>query len=142
MKKTMLCLCLFIAFSASLLAQSWRDNRARLCFVRPENSGRVNVLESIVHFADYRVPLIGGEAACIFVYPGSDDLLITSTSPYEPESADEEACKSPVKRLQLTPNENRLFIIWPATKGSSYACGWRIEPVEPSRSSPKKIERH
>ena len=85
--------------------------------------------------------LIGGQAACIFVDPGSDDLLVTSTIPYEPESKDEEACKSPVKRLQLAPNENRVFMIWPATKGSSYACGWRIEPTSPSHVDPKKTQR-
>lgn len=141
MKKPLLCLCLLLTCSASLLGQSWRVDRARLCFVRIEDNGAMNILGSWVRFADYRVPLIGGQVACIFVEPGSDDLLVTSTIPYNPESTDEEACKSPVVRLQLAPNENRLFFIWPATKGSTYVCGWRIEPAGSVHKNPKKTKR-
>jgi hypothetical protein len=141
MRKPRLCLCLLLACSVPLLAQSWRDNRAQLCFERPENNGGINILASFVRFLDYSVPLIGGQAVCIFVDPGSNDLLVTSTIPYDPESTDEEACKSPVKRLQLAPNENRVFTIWPVTKGSTYVCGWRIEPVHPLRSNSKKTKR-
>ncbi len=139
MRSSLLCLCL-LASSASLSAQSWRNDRAKVCFVRPEDNGAINILESWVRLADYSLPLIGGEAACVFVGPGSYDLLVTSTIPYEPESRNERACKSPVKKLQLAPNDNLTFAISPATKGSSYACGWRIEPVPPAKSNLKKTK--
>jgi hypothetical protein len=135
MKKPWPCLYLLLTCSASALAQSWRYDRARLCFVREEDTGAINVLTSWVWIADYRIPLIGGQAACIFVDPGAEDLLVTSTYPYEPESTDEKECKSPAKKLQLAPNEDRTFMVWPATKGGSYTCGWRIEAVAPSTSS-------
>jgi hypothetical protein len=135
MKKPWLSLCMLLVCSASVGAQLWRYERAkgRLCFVREEDNGAINVLTSWVRIADYRIPLISGQAACIFVDPGTEDLLVTSTIPYEPGSIDDESCKSPVRKLKLAPNENRIFMIWPTTKGESYTCGWRIEPVPSSR---------
>jgi hypothetical protein len=102
----------------------------------------MNIIASWVRFADYEVSLIGEQAACIFVDSGSGDLVVTSTIPYDPGSTDEEACKSPVKKLQLVPNEKRVFFIWPATKGSTYVCGWRIEPETSSHTKTNKTDRH
>ena len=113
--------------SAVLLAETWRGERAELCFVRPENNGAINILESWVRLSDYRVPLLGGQAACVFVEPRSVQITVTSTVPYKPASRNEEACKSNVLRLELAPRESRTFIIWPATRGSTYVCSWRIQ---------------
>ena len=116
MKKSLLCVFLTLACSASVAAQSWRMNRARLCFVRPEDNGAMNILQSWVRVADYDVPLIGGQAVCLYVEPGSSDLIVTSRIPYRPDSTDEEACKSAQLKLKLTPDENRNFTIWPTSR--------------------------
>jgi len=119
--------------STALLGQSWRGDRAQLCFDRPESNGRMNIHESWVHVSDYRVRLIGGQAACVFVEPGSTEVIVTSAIPYNPPSANQQACKSPVTKLDLAPRENRVFMIQPAVKGPTYVCGWRIQPAQPSK---------
>jgi len=77
-----------------MAAQSWRDNRARLCFVGPEDNGAMNILQSWIRIDDYDVPVIGGQAVCLYVLPGSQELIVTSAIPYDPHSRDAAACKS------------------------------------------------
>lgn len=127
MKTALLCLCALLVCSSFMAAQSWRDNRARLCFDRPEDNGGINVLQSWIRVEDYGVPLIGGQAACLYLRPGSYKLLVTSTIPYEPHSRNAEACKSKALEFDVAPDEDRAFSIEPATsKDGSYTCGWRI----------------
>lgn len=118
---------LFLACFSSAAAQSWRDNRAQLCFVRPEDNGGINALQSWVRIGDYEVPLIGGQAACLYVDSGANELIVTSTIPYEPSSKNPRACKSKPMKLSLLPNEKRTFTIRPATKSDEYICGWQIQ---------------
>src|ERR1035437_2375971 len=109
MKRRLLLICSPLALSLGLFGQSWRLDRARLCFVRIENNGAMNVLPSWVRISDYSVPLVGGQAACLFLEPESHDLQVTSTVPYEPDSSDTESCKSEVIKLVVAPNEERTF---------------------------------
>lgn len=132
MKKLTVCLCLLLAGCVSLHAQSWRDDRARLCFVRPENNGVMNTLESWVRLVDYDLPLVGGQAVCLYVESGKSELRVTSRYPYDPKSKDDEACKSRTLQLSLNSNDNRTFMICPATKGDHYTCGWRIASLKPN----------
>lgn len=118
--------------SSCVYAQAWRDDQARACFVRPENNGALNVLESWVRLADYNVPVVGGQAVCLYVHPGDSELTITSRYPYEPDSKDDEACKSKTLKLSLSSNDNRTFLICPAAKQDHYACGWRIASFKPN----------
>ena len=121
-------------------AQSWRDNRAKLCFVRYEDNGAINILESWVRVEEYRVPLIGGQAACVFVDRGDVKVVATSTVPYEPDSTDEEACKSPVLNLHVVANGSRVFFIDPAVMGGSYSCGWQIREAPLGREKRQKAK--
>lgn len=107
-------------------AQAWRDNQARLCFVRPENNGAMNVLESWIHVADYGVPVIGGQAVCLYLQAGDSELTVTSRHPYDPKAKDDEACRSKALKLSLSGTDNRTFLVCPASKGNAYACGWRV----------------
>jgi hypothetical protein len=142
MKNRLPFLILVLFCSIHLPAQSWRLDRARLCFDRPENNGRMNIVESWVRIADYQVSLIGGQTACIYVYAGSEELVVTSNYPYAPEPNKDEACKSKTMKLELSANENRMFTIWPTSKGSSYTCGWRIVPsLAPSKPPHEKLQR-
>jgi len=137
MKNLLLYSALLLSCSIPMTSQTWRLDRARLCFNRPENNGRMNIVESWVRIADYDIPLIGGQAACIYLNPASEELIVTSNYPYDPVPNHDEACKSKPMKLELAPNENRTFTIWPATKHDSYACGWRVVP-EPGSSAPSQ----
>jgi hypothetical protein len=124
--------------SLSIAAQSWRDNRARLCFDRGEDNGAINGLPSWIHIEEYEVPLIGGQAACLYLRPGTHELTVTSTIPYEPHSRNTKACKSKTLELELAPDEDRAFSIEPATNRNGYACGWRIRQTPSSRKATQK----
>jgi hypothetical protein len=142
MKTALLYVCAMLLFSSTVTGQSWRDNRARLCFDRPEDNGAVNVLQSWIRIQEYEVPLIGGQAACLYLRPESSDLTITSTIPYDPHSRNAEACKSKPLKLELAPDEDRTFSIEPATNRDSYACGWRIHPTGSSHKTTTKGANH
>jgi hypothetical protein len=138
MKTALLGLFVTLVCSLSMPAQSWRLDRARLCFVRYEDNGAMNVLQSWIRISDYDVPVIGGQAVCLYLETGSNELIITSTIPYDPRSRNAEACKSKPMKLELTPGEDRTFTIEPATKGDSYTCGWLVNQA---RSSDKKTRK-
>ncbi len=127
MKLAFLCLYAVMVCSSSMAAQSWRDNRSQLCFVRYEDNGAMNTLQSLIRVPEYEVPVIGGQAVCLYVEPGREELMVTSTIPYDLHSTDANACKSRALTLELKAGRNRTFIVEPATKGSSYICGWGIK---------------
>jgi len=79
------------------------------------------------------VPVIGGQAVCLYLVPVNSELIVTSTIPYNPRSRDAEACRSKPLKLELSPGEDRTFTIEPATKGDSYACGWLVKQEYSSR---------
>ncbi len=135
MKKPLLFLGFMVACAASLCAQSWRADRAKLCFVRPENGGMINGLKSWINVENYHVPLIGDEAACVFVGSGDVELVVTSTLPTEQDSPKDETCKSPAMKLHLSAKETRVFFVYPGTNKDEYACAWRIEQA-PDSSKP------
>ena len=112
-------------------AQSWRDHRARLCFVREENNGAINGLPSWIHIDDdeYRAAVIGNGAVCFYVRGGTHELHISSTVPYEPRSRNTEACKSRTLKLELKADDDRTFMIEPSVTSAGYGCGWRLIPA-------------
>jgi hypothetical protein len=142
MKTALFSLCAILICASSVVAQSWRLNRARLCFVREEDNGAMNTLQSWVRVADYDVPLIGGQAVCLYVQDGSNDLIVTSTIPYDPHSRNTEACKSKVLKLELTDDGDKTFNIDPATNRDGYTCGWRIRQTASSTKATREKARH
>lgn len=133
MKSALLTLFVVLVCSLAAAAQSWRDDRARLCFDRPEDNGSINTLQSWIHVADYDVPVSGGQAVCLYVTaPDSTNLTVTSTIPYEPSSRNTAACKSNALKLELSPNQNLTFTISPASDAQGYKCGWRIKQLRES----------
>lgn len=126
MKTALLCVCAMLVCAPTVTGQSWRDNRARLCFDRPEDNGAINVLESWIRIQEYDVPLIGGQATCLYLRAETSVLTVTSTIPYDPHSRNTEACKSKPLKLELAPDEDRTFSIEPASNKDGYTCGWRI----------------
>src|SRR5450755_2894818 len=118
------CLSFALLCSTSVCAHTWRDDQARLCFVRPENNDAINVLESWIRIADYNTPVIGGQAVCLYVQPGDGELTVTSRTPYDFKAKNTSACTSKTLKFSLSGNDNRTFLICPATKSGSYGCGW------------------
>lgn len=86
----------------------------------------MNILESWIRIADYDVPVIGGQAVCLLIQPGKNELIVTSRYPYDPKSKDDQACKSRKLEVELGADADRTFLICPATKGNYYSCGWRF----------------
>ena len=143
MKTALFGLCVTVVCSLPVAAQAWRDNRARLCFDRPEDNGAINVLSSWIRIEDYEVPVSGGQAACLYLREGSYDLTVTSTIPYEPRSRGTKACRSKPLKLELALGEDRAFTIEPATsRDGSYTCGWRIHATAGSHKSTGKKGVH
>ena len=126
MNRFLRCMPMILICTTSVFAQTWRDQQARLCFVRPENNGAMNTLESWIRVSDYNLPVLGGQAVCLYAQPGNSELTVTSRYPYNPQSKSDQACKSRTLRLSLSDNDNRTFLICPATMGDAYTCGWRI----------------
>jgi hypothetical protein len=92
----------------------------------------MSTLQSWIRVGDYDVPVTGGQAVCLFVLAGSNELIVTSTIPYEPSSKNTEACKSNVLKLELKEDENRTFKIDPAWNRDGYTCGWRLRQTSRS----------
>ena len=92
----------------------------------------MNILQSWIRIDDYDVPVIGGQAVCLYVLPGSQELIVTSAIPYDPHSRDTAACKSKPLKLELKADDDRTFTIEPVTKGSTYICGWRVKQMHKS----------
>src|SRR6266702_2939882 len=69
---------------------------------------------------------------CLYVRPGSEELIVTSTIPYRPQARNTSVCKSRALKLELTEGEDQTFTIEPATKGSTYVCGWRVHQTRSS----------
>jgi hypothetical protein len=132
MKTALLCILGLLGSASSMAAQSWRDNRARLCFDRSEDNGAMNIFQSWIRVAAYDVPVIGGQTVCLYVPAGSQELIVTSTIPYDPSSRNTRACKSKALKLELAANEDRQFAIEPATNRDGYTCGWRIQQTNSS----------
>jgi hypothetical protein len=93
----------------------------------------MNTLQSWIRVADYDVPIMGGQAVCLYVQPSSEELVVTSTVPYDPHSRNTKACKSKALKLELRADEDRTFRIEPAAKGASYTCGWRVQQTQTSQ---------
>src|SRR5690349_1992411 len=88
-------------------AQSWRNDRAQVCFVRPEDSGAMNGQPSWIRMEDYEVAVSGGQAVCLYFVPGNYELSVTSTIFFETPSRNTKACKSKTLTLELVENEYR-----------------------------------
>jgi hypothetical protein len=103
--------------------------QGEVCFVRPENEGKMNIVESWIRISTYNVPVIGGQKICVFVDPGLTDLTVTSAQPYgDPQSDDDsDACTSRTVKVNVRRERRRVFFIFPRIHDSTYVCGWTIE---------------
>lgn len=139
MKTAFIGLCLMLACSVPIGADSWRNNRARVCFDRPEDSGAMNGQPSWIRIEDYEVAVSGGQAVCLYFLPGSYEVMVTSTIFLDPHSRNTKACKSNTVTVELTDNEDQAFSIEPATsKNGDWKCGWLVHPIGVSHNRSTK----
>lgn len=101
---------------------------SQLCFVQPEVSGRMNVEESSVALDnDQSVTLMGGEAACLYVFPGSHSFTIEYLNS---ERLFPNKSKSPKYKTTLHEGERTVFEVYPTmTKSGEYTGGWRARLI-------------
>jgi len=123
---------LLASFSAWAGAQSVMQKMgltSKLCFVQPEVSGRMNVEKSKVNLDnDQSVTLTGGDAACLYVFPGSYSFrveFLNSERMFSHKSI------SPKYNTILHKGERTVFEVYPATtKNGDYTGGWRARLLQ------------
>jgi len=104
------------------------DLTSQVCFMQPEVSGRMNVEESRVTLSNYqRVTLMGGQAACLYVYPGDYSFRIEFLNS---EGMFHRKSKSPKYKVTLVRGERAVFEVYPTTRDAEYTGGWRARLIE------------
>jgi hypothetical protein len=107
--------CIAVLFALMLIATVARGQTqptlhkmgltAELCFLHPEDSGRMNVEESRILVSNYQqLTLMGGQAACLYVSPGSCHFQIEFLNSEDMFSG---RSVSPIYPVILTPG-NRI----------------------------------
>ncbi len=101
---------------------------SQLCFVQPEVSGRMNAEESRVALDnDQSVTLMGGDAACLYVFPGSYRFTIEFLNS---EHLFPHKSISPKYNAILHKGERTLFEVYPTTtENGEYTGGWRARII-------------
>jgi hypothetical protein len=101
---------------------------SQVCFVQPEVSGRMNVEESRVSLSNYQsVTLMGGETACLYVYPGTNSFrfgFLNSENLFPRKSI------SLKYDVILKKGKRAVFELYPATKNGEYTSGWRARLIQ------------
>ena len=127
---------------------------SQLCFERREDEGSMNGHPSTVgvytklggSIPDYSVTLSGGQAACVFVAPGTYTILVSSNQfigPIgdAPSTPNAQKCRSLPFHTNLKAKERITLSVWPArsaANGGGYSdCGWVVQPrgASPNKSS-------
>jgi hypothetical protein len=127
---------------------------SQLCFERREDDGSMNGHPSTVGvytklggaIPNYSVTLSGGQAACVFVTPGTYTILVSSNQfigPIgdAPSIPNTQKCRSRPFHTNLKAKERITLSVRPArsaANGGGYSdCGWVIQPrgTSPNKSS-------
>ena len=97
---------------------------SQLCFVQPEVSGRMNVEKSRVTLNnDQSVTLMGGQAACLYVFPDSYSFSIEFLNS---ERLFPHKSISPKYNATLHKGERTIYEVYPTrSKNWEYTGGWR-----------------
>ena len=146
-KRTLFIICIALCSLLELAAQSSAQAKAKvpknpnpimqkmdltseLCFVQPEVSGRMNAEESKVLLNnDQSVTLMGGQAACFYLYP---DVYSFRIEFMNSERMFRHKSTSQKYSVTLSKGERAVFEVYPATKKWEYTGGWRARPLQQS----------
>lgn len=126
---------LLLATPAILLAKPQSimqkmDLTSEICFVQPEISGRMNVEESRVSLSNYQhLTLMGGEAGCLYVFPGDYSFRIEFQ---DSERLFHRRSESPKYNVSVSRGERAIFEVYPLMKNDEYAGAWRARRIRKS----------
>ena len=106
---------LVICISACELTASeywprWSELPCQICIERTEDHGILNIRETRVVVDDKQaLVMLGGQAACVFVPPGSHFVYAESYDPYDPSSKDPKAWLSNRINFNLEKGKRAQF---------------------------------
>jgi hypothetical protein len=123
---------------------------ARVCFVRHEDSGRVNLLTVRIYgFRADREQLLttlaGGAEACVDIEPGDWSFEVRASRPNGQRGGSAKACRSNPLMTGAAAGTTTTIEVSPKAKAPSYTCAWQlrrqtedaypgVESVRPSRT--------
>jgi hypothetical protein len=111
----------------------------QLRLLRPENNGSMNLhpVRVVARARQIGVrrtlgPIIGDEKRCVAVAAGDWVIEASSRHPYRPEVTDDAACQSRPLVVRVKPKRQTIVKVLPASRGSTYVCGWTLEVAPPN----------
>jgi hypothetical protein len=129
-----------IVLLASEAAPAEETATARVCFVRHEDSGKMNLLPVRIYgFRADREQLLttlaGGAEACVDIEPGDWSFEARSSRPNGRRAGNPKACRSNPFMTGTTAGTTTTIEVSPKSKDSTYTCGWRLRR-EPDEAHP------
>lgn len=112
----------------SLYRPADRALSSEICLERPRNEGALNVRDARIFITTPQsFALLGGQAVCTFVAPGSYSIMASSHDPYDPGSEDEKAWTSEPVQVDVGPAELVRLELLPGKDGRG---GWTLRRIE------------
>ena len=116
---------------ASEVVSAEETATARVCFVRHEDGGKLNIVPVRIYGTHANreqllAMLVGGAEACVDVDPGDWSFEARSSQPYAQHAGNPKACRSNPLMTDATAEAATRIEISPKSKGSKYLCGWRL----------------
>ncbi|HZP42841.1 MAG TPA: hypothetical protein VFD84_15215 [Candidatus Binatia bacterium] len=101
---------------------------SEVCIERPRNEGALNVRDARVFVTTPQsFALLGGQAVCTFVAPGSYSVMASSHDPYDPTSEDDKAWTSEPVHFDVGPSELVRLELLPGKDGRG---GWTLRRTD------------
>ena len=112
---------------------------ARVCVRRTEDGDALGDLEARVVISDNQtIPLLGGQAVCAYVPPGSHSMVVQSLDPYDPSSRDPNAWASETIRFDLKEGQKAEFAVCGRSDGGGRAsAAWVIQAAGGPAGGPR-----
>ncbi len=126
---------IILAFGIALLATGTAgaesSSTARVCFVRHEDNGRINLLAVRIYGSHgsrekLLVTLLGGDKKCMAVEAGSWSFDARSAHPYRARRVDPDACRSEPLPAEVAAGTMTKILVAPKSERSTYLCGWHL----------------
>jgi hypothetical protein len=123
---------IILLISFCIFASEYKPKEAylcsQICIERPENNGSLNIRDvNVIIDNKQDVPLIGGQAVCIYVGIGEHFVYAESYDPYDPHSKNPKAWTSNTVKFYLKKGQRAELEI---TGGSKYQNKWYIKVMK------------
>jgi hypothetical protein len=120
-----------LALLASAPAPAEETATARVCFVRQEDGGRMNLLPVRIYGSragheQLLTTLIGSTEACVDIEPGDWSFEARSSRPSGRRAGKPKACRSNPFMTGTAVGGTTTIEVSPKLKGSKHLYGWRL----------------